>query len=102
MITPETFYKQVHDNFVKVFDKMDDLHKETRDDMEKLSVKIGETDEKLNTHLKVEEELDKYKKEEAEKLEKEKTHSSTRNHFITGTIVVAGLGIWAVLQSFFA
>jgi len=78
MISPEAFYKQVNDNFKIIFKKMDDLHGETKDDIEKLSEKIGETDEKLNTHLKVGEELDKYKKGEEKKAQNKKRRYVSR------------------------
>lgn len=91
MISPETFYKQTHDNFGKVFDKMDDLHKETQDEIKELTKTITDVNGKIDTHIAVK-----------KAIEDKESNDKKRNIAITSIIVVVGLGLFKALESLFA
>ena len=80
MISPETFYKQTNDNFGKVFDKID-----------KLTESVGNVNGKINTHIAV-----------RKAIEDKESNDKKRNIAITSIIVVVGLGLFKILESFFA
>lgn len=87
MITPETFYKQTSDNFNRVFKKMDELHKETREDLKENHNRLEEVEKKLGSHLAV-----------GSALEKKESDDKKRNWFITGIVVSLSFGLWKVLE----
>ena len=70
MITDETFYKEVMQNFKDLRNKMDELHEDTNEKIQDLCDKISKTNSKIDEHLAINEALEEKTKEDFEKRDK--------------------------------
>ena len=87
MIKPEDFYQNTTKSLSEIRDKIDENQKETNG-------KIADLDKKVSVHIGISDAL-------GEEDEKEEDHSQRNNHFITGIIVVVGLGAMTIITSLF-
>jgi len=62
MISPDEFYRQVNNNFATIFKKMDDLHGETKEELEKIDDKVNKLKSAYDSHVAVGEALEKQEK----------------------------------------
>lgn len=94
MINEDTFVKEVlssfnniRQEFKEIREDINDKHKETMEEIKRLCNEYSDLKSKFTTHLKVEEELDKYKKEQGESNEKKSNRKAYLVFSLIGAVV---------------